>query len=250
MTLPKEEAKHDEIVLEDDTIIAGNMPDEGEETEKEKEKVDDATKDKVSKKEEEANLRMTKLEEGNTRLMKIFTSPDFFAKMASSMKPPPAKEVVTKATPAEVNAEKERLEGLSRFDFQRETLDRVGKATTDAIKPEIEMLAGKISAFISGQANVTAKSALGDFIDRAGQAEFDKYGAAMEAKANTVKGVSIDEIYTLVSGKIAPKRVQQVIPNSTVKPGEGTKEITKPLNLTQEEAGSRNFDQIFGKYKK
>jgi hypothetical protein len=244
--MPKE--KEEAVVIDDETVVAGDIPGEGEEAAEKKEE-DDTSKEQVSKKEEEANLRVQKLEESQKRLMEVFTSPEFFSKIASSMKQP-EKEVVTKATPEEVAAERQKLEDMSRQEFLAHTLTKVGKVATEAIKPEINALAGKISTFITGQANLTANSALNDFIERAGRAEFDKYAAAMEAKANATKGVSIDEIYTLVSGKTAPKSVEQRIPNSTVKPGEGTREATRAKDLPLEEAGARNFDQIFGKYKK
>jgi len=82
-----------------------------------------------------------------------------------------------------------------------------------------------------------------------GQAEFDKYGAAMEAKARKVKGLSMDEIYELVSGKKAPKYAQSRVPNKTLKPGEGLRVLTEQKDLPMDEAASRNFDHIFGKYK-
>lgn len=235
----------DKVEIIDETVVAGNMPDESEETAEEK--VDDTTKEKVSKKEEEANVRMKKLEESQDRLMKVFTSPEFFAKLGSSMKQEPVKEVKAEPTADEIQADKDRLDAMSRQEFLAHTLSKVGEATSTAIKPEIEKLATQMSTFITGQANISAKSVVSDFIDRAGQAEFDKYGAAMEVKANNVKGASIDEIYTLVSGKVAPKYAQSRIPNKTVKPGEGLRESTEAKDLPLEEAGSKNFDRIFGK---
>jgi len=242
--MPKD--KHDEIEIIDETVVAGIVPEEGEETEK---KEDDTSKEQMSKKEEEASLRLQKMEESQRRLMEVFTSPEFFSKLANSMKQP-VERVETKPTPEQTEEEGRRLEAMSRQEFLQHTLAKVGTVVTANVKPEIDALAGRISGFISGQANISAKSTVDDFISRAGRAEFDKYGAAMQEKADATRGVSIDEIYTLVSGKVAPKYVEQRIPNSTVKPGEGTRELTKEMDLSLEKAGSRNFDHIFGKYKK
>ena len=179
--------------------------------------------------------------------MEIFTSPDFFAKLGKSMKPEPVKAAPTAEA---VQAEKQKLEDMDRAGFLAHTLSQVSKAAADAVKPEIDKLATQMSTFISGQAEQTAGGAVQDFIGRVGRAEFDKYAEVMEAKAKSVKGVSMDEIYTLVSGKKAPQFAQNIIPNKTMKPGEGAKELTEQKDLPIDEAGSRNFDHIFGKYKK
>ena len=227
--------------------VASEIEEEGDKSKKE---VDDATKEaeELSKKEkEEAKERMNRLEQSNKRLMEIFTSPDFFAKLGKSMKPEP---VEAKPTAEVIAAEKQKLEDMDRAQFLSHTLSQVSKASADAIKPEIEKLATQMSTFITGQAENTAGGVVKDFIGRAGQAEFDKYGEAMQAKAETVRGLSMDEIYELVSGKKAPKYAQNVIPNKTMKPGTGIKDLTEQKDLSMEEAGSRNFDHIFGKYKK
>ena len=240
MKIPEEE-----VIIIDETAeaVAGEIEDESTK------KVDDTTvKEELSKKEkEEASERMNRLEKSNKRLMEIFTSPDFFAKLGKSMKPEPVK---AEPTAEAIQAEKQKLEDMSRQEFLSHTLSQVGKAVTAGIKPEIEKLATQMSAFISGQAESTASGAVQEFIGRVGRAEFDKYGEAMEAKATNVRGVSMDEIYTLVSGKKAPQFAQNVIPNRTVKPGEGLKEMTEQKDLSLDKAGSRNFDHIFGKYRK
>ena len=220
------------------------------EEDKSKKEVDDATKEaeELSKKEkEEAKERMNRLEQSNKRLMELFTSPDFFAKLGKSMKPEP---IEAKPTAEVIAAEKQKLEDMDRAQFLSHTLSQVSKASADAIKPEIEKLATQMSAFITGQAENTAGGAVKDFIGRVGRAEFDAYAEAMEAKAKTVKGVSMDEIYTLVSGKKAPQFAQNVIPNKTMKPDSGLKDLTEQKDLSLDAAGSRNFDHIFGKYKK
>lgn len=243
---------NDKVEITDETVIAGDISAEGEEKdeEKDKEKVDDTTKETVSKKEiEEANTRMKRLEDSNKRLTEIFTSPEFFSKMASSMKPQPREKVEAEPTAESVQAEKDKLDAMDRQQFLAHTLSQVGKATSAAIKPEIDKLATQMSTFINTQAEGTAGTAVKEFISRVGQAEFDKYGEAMEIKAKSVRGVSMDEIYELVSGKKAPKFIQPVIPNKTQKPGEGTKESTEQKDLSMDEAASRNFDNVFGKYK-
>jgi len=237
-----------EVEIIDETVVAGNMPDEGEDA---KEKVDDTTdKENVSKKEEETSTRMKRLEESQERLMKVFTSPEFFAKLGNSMKQEPVKEVKAIPTAEQVQAERDRLEGMSRQEFLSHALSKVSKAATDVVKPEIDKLATQMATFISGQANVAAQGTVKDFIDRVGQAEFDKYGAAMEAKANTTRGNSMDDLYSLVSGKKAPQYPQARIPNKTLKPGEGLREMTEQKDLSLDEASSRNFDHIFGKSRK
>jgi len=239
----------DKVEIIDETVVAGNMPDESEEVTEEK--VDDTTKEEnVSKKEEETIARMKRLEESQERLMRVFTSPEFFAKLGNSMKQEPTKEVKAEPTLEEIQAEKDRLENMSRQEFLSHALSKVSEAAVKVVKPEIDKLATQMSTFISSQANVSAESVVKDFIDRVGQAEFDKYGAAMEAKANKTRGVSIDEIYTLVSGKKAPKFPQVKIPNKTLKPGEGLREMTEQKDLSLDEAASRNFDHIFGKSKR
>ena len=246
MKIPEEKV---EIIdeLGEGGAVASEVEKEEEESKK---KVDDATKEaeEVSKKEKEvAKERMGRLEASNKRLMEIFTSPDFFAKLGKSMKPESVKAQPTVET---IQAEKQKLEDMDRAAFLAHTLSKVGEATTAAIKPEIEKLATQMSTFISGQAENTAGGAVQDFIKRAGQAEFDKYSAAMEAKAYKVKGLSMDDIYQLVSGKKAPQFAPNIIPNKTMKPGEGAKELTEQKDLSIDDAGSRNFDHIFGKYKK
>lgn len=243
---------NDKVVLDDETVVAGEISDEGEGTKEEgKDKVDDTTKEAVSKKEiEETNERMKRLEDSNKKLTEIFTSPEFFSKMASSMKPLPEKVVKAEPTSEEMQREAEKLEAMNRQEFLSHTLKQVSTVTTAAIKPEIDKLSTQMSTFITGQANNTAQDRVSEFVSRVGQAEFDKHGAAMQAKANATRGLSMDELYELTSGKRAPKYVQTVIPNKTQKPGEGLKEFTESKDLPLDEAGSRNFDNIFDKYKK
>ena len=244
------EIPDNKVVIDDETVVAGEIPDDSEKEEG-KEKVDDTTAQEASKKEiEEANTRMAKLEARQTRLTEIFTSPEFFSKMAASMKPVPAQVVKAEPTSEEMQRESDKLDAMSRQDFLGHTLKKVTEATTAAIKPEINKLATQMSTFITGQATQSAKGTVKEFIGRAGQAEFDKYAAVMEAKAKATKGLSIDDLYELASGKKAPKFVQPVIPNSTIKPGEGLRESTEQKDLGLDDAGSRNFDNIFGKYKK
>jgi glutamine synthetase adenylyltransferase len=240
----------DEVRIDDETIVAGEVPTEGDEP-KDKEKVDDTTAQGASKKEtEEANARMAKLEASNQRLTEIFTSPDFFSKMASSMKPAPEQVVKAEPTSDEMQRESDKLDAMNRQDFLSHTLKKVSEATTAAIKPEIDKLATQMSTFITGQAQNTAEDKVADLVKRIGQAEFDKHGAVMQAKANVTKGLSMDELYELASGKKAPKYIQPVVPNKTHKPGEGLRESTEAKDLSLDEAGSQNFDNIFGKYKK
>lgn len=239
----------DKVVITDDEeiVVAGDVPDDSEEKE---EKVDDTTEEKVTKKEEEQELRMKRLEEGNKKLMEMFVSPEFFAKLGNSMKPAPAKVVKAEPTTEEVQAEKDKLEAMDRREFLSHALSKVSTAAVEAIKPEINKLATQMSTFITGQATVAGDSAVQDFIGRVGQAEFDKFGATMEAKANVTKGLSMDDLYELASGKKAPKYAQSVIPNKTIKPGEGLKVLTEQKDLSMDDASSRNFDHIFAKYKK
>lgn len=237
----------EEVVIIDETAegapVAGEIEDESTK------KVDDTTtKEEVSKKEkEEANERMRRLETSNKRLMEIFTSPDFFAKLGKSMKPEPVK---VEPTAEAVQAEKQKLEDMDRQQFLSHTLSQVGKAVTAGVKPEVDKLATQMSTFISSQAENTASGAVQEFIGRVGRAEFDKYGEAMEAKSKSTRGNSMDDLYTIVSGKKAPQFAQNIIPNKTMKPGEGAKELTEQKDLPLDAAGSRNFDHIFGKYKK
>lgn len=245
----------DKVEIFDEKVVAGDVPDEGDDTkdenkDKEKEKVDDATEEKVSKKEEEANARMKRLEESNERLMKVFTSPEFFAKLGSSMKQEPIEKVKAEPTAEEVQRDADKLEAMNRQEFLSHTLGKVSEAVTAGIKPEIAKLATQMSTFITGQANITSEAVVNDFVDRVGQAEFDKYGAVMEAKAKATKGLNMDDLYELASGKKAPKYAQSRIPNSTIKPGEGLKELTEQKDLSYEGASSRNFDHIFGKSNK
>ena len=236
----------DKVEIIDETVVAGNMPDESEDTEK----VDDTTdKEALSKKEEETNARMKGLEESNSRLMKMFTSPEFFAKLGNSMKPAPKDVVIAKPTAEEAQAESDKLEAMNRREFLSHTLSKVGEAASAAVKPEVEKLSTQMSTFIKSQAENSAGGAVKDFISRVGQAEFDKHGAVMEAKANATRGLSMDDLYELASGKKAPKYAQNIIPNKTLKPGEGLKEMTEQKDLNLDEASSRNFDHIFGKSK-
>ena len=236
----------DKVEIIDETVVTGDMPDESE---KVAEKVDDTTsKEALLKKEEETNGRMKRLEESNGRLMKMFTSPEFFAKLGNSMKPV-SKDVIAKPTAAEAQAYTDKLEAMNRQEFLSHTLSKVGEAATAAVKPEVEKLSTQMSTFIKAQAENSAGGAVKDFISRVGQTEFDKYGAVMQAKANATKGLSMDDLYELASGKKAPKYAQNIIPNKTLKPGEGLKEMTEQKDLSLDEASSRNFDHIFGKSK-
>jgi len=240
----------DEVVIIDETAGGGPVAGEIEKEEDESKKVDDATKEAeelLKKEKEEAKERMNRLETSNKRLMEIFTSPDFFAKLGKSMKQEPIKVVPTVES---IQAEKQILEDMDRQQFLAHTLSQVGKAVAAGIKPEVDKLSTQMSTFISSQAETNAGGVVKEFIGRVGKAEFDKYGAAMEAKANATRGNSMDDLYTLVSGKKAPQYAPSVIPNKTMKPGEGLKELTEQKDLPLDEAGSRNFDHIFGKYKK
>jgi len=241
MTMPD-----DKVEIIDETVVAGDMPGESEDANK----VDDTTdKEALSKKEEETNTRMKGLEESNARLMKMFTSPEFFAKLGNSMKPAPKDVVIAKPTAEEAQAYTDKLEAMNRREFLSHTLSKVGEAASAAVKPEVEKLSTQMSTFIKAQAENSAGGAVKDFISRVGQAEFDKHGAVMEAKANATKGLSMDDLYELASGKKAPKYAQNIIPNKTLKPGEGLKEMTEQKDLSLDEASSRNFDHIFGKSK-
>lgn len=245
----KDKLPNDEIEIIDDgeEVVAGDIPDGSE---KSKEKVDDTTeKEELSKKEEEANLRIKRIEDSNKKLMEIFTSPEFFSKLGSSMKQPPAAKVVVEPTAEQVQVEKQKLEDMDRQQFQTHILAQVSETVKTGVKPEIDKLATQMSTFISGQAENTAEGRVADFIKDVGRSEFDKHAAAMEAKANTTRGLSMPELYELVSGKKASV-TQNVIPNLTHKPGEGTKELTEQKDLSLNDAGARNFDHIFGKYKK
>ena len=239
---------NEKVEIIDETAQGAPVASEIETEDKSTKEVDDTTvKEEESKKEEEANQRINRLEQSNKRLMEIFTSPEFFAKLGKSMKPEPTK---AEPTAEVIQAEKQKLEDMDRTEFLTHTLSQVGKVASAVIKPEIDKLATQMSTFISGQAEGTAGTAVQNFVDRVGQAEFDKYGAAMEAKANATRGNSMDDLYTLVSGKKASRYAPSVVPNNTMKPGEGLKELTEQKDLPLKEAGSRNFDHIFGKYKK
>lgn len=244
-----DEIPDDKVIITDENVVAGNVPDESDETD-DKEKVDDTTKEAVSKKEEERDAEVKRIRESNERLMKMFTSPEFFSKLAGTMRQPEQKTTKVEPTAEQIQAEKQRLEDMDRQEFKSHILSVVSEAVKAGVKPEVDKLAAQMSTFITGQAEVAGESAIKDFIDRVGQAEFDKYGAAMEAKAYATKGLSIDEIYGLVSGKKAPRYAQNRIPNVTQKPGTGLKELTEQKDLSMKEAASRNFDHIFGKSQK
>ena len=236
---------NEKVEIIDETAQGAPVASEIETEDKSTEKVDDATaKEEESKKEEEANQRINRLEQSNKRLMEIFTSPEFFAKLGKSIRPEPPK---VEPTVENIQAEKQKLEDMDRAEFLTHTLSQVSKAASAAVKPEINKLATQMSTFISGQAEGTASTAVQDFVERVGQTEFDKYGAAMEAKADATRGNSMDDLYTLVSGKKAPRHAPSIVPNNTMKPGEGLKELTEQKDLPLKEAGSRNFDHIFGK---
>lgn len=246
-----EKIPDDQVTITDENVVAGNIPDEGEETkDKDKEKVDDTTKEAVSKKEEERDAKMKQLEDNNARLMKIFTSPEFFSKLAGSMKQPEPKPTKVEPTAEQIQVEKQRLEDMDREQFRVHILTQVSEAVKAGVKPEIDKLSTQMSTFITGQAEVAGESAVKEFIDRVGQAEFDKFGAVMEVKANATKGLSMDDLYELASGKKAPKYAQNRVPNVTQKPGTGLKELTEQKDLPMKEAASRNFDHIFGKLQK
>lgn len=241
----------DKVEIIDENVVAGNIPEEGDEgKDKGKEKVDDTTKETVPKEEEEREGRMKRLEQNNDRLMKIFTSPEFFSKLAGSMKQPEITPAKVEPTTEQLQADKQKLEDMDRAQFLSHTLTKVSEAVKAGVKPEIEKLSTQMSTFITGQAEIAAEGGVKNFIDLVGQAEFDKYGAAMEAKAKTVRGLTMTEIYENVSGKKAPKIAQNKIPNVTQKPGGGLKELTEQKDLPMEEAASRNFDHIFGKSNK
>jgi hypothetical protein len=136
---------------------------------------------------------------------------------------------------------------MSKADFLTHVLSKVGDTVTAIVKPEIDRVAGRISTFIEGQAEGVAGASVEDFIERAGQAEFNKYGEAMEAAATRFPGMKIDEVYRFVSGKTAPKHPASLIPNKTEKPGAGLKERTEQKDLKLKDAAERNFNEIFGK---
>jgi len=237
----------DKVEITDENVVAGNIPDESEET---KDKVDDTTGEALSKKEEEREERMKRLEASNERLMRMFTSPEFFNKLAGSMRQPEAPHAEVKPTTEEMQAERDRLEEMSKQEFLNYTLGKVSEAVKAGVKPEVDRLATQMSTFITGQADITAEGKVKEFIDLVGRSEFEKYGAAMEAKANTTRGLKMEELYELVSGKKAPKFAQNRVPNVTQKPVTGLKEMTEPKDLSMTEAASRNFDHIFGKLQK
>ena len=179
--------------------------------------------------------------------MEIFTSPDFFAKLGKSIQP---KATEAKPTVEEQQAEEKRLEDMSRGQFMSQIVSKASEAAAKAIKPELDKMSNQMATFISSQAEGKADRAVGDLIERIGRAEWDKYSAAMEAKAKSTRGNTMDDLYTLVSGKKAPKYNPNIIPNNTMKPDRGLKDLTEQKDLPLDEAGSRNFDHIFGKYKK
>jgi len=228
------------VIIEDDNPIV-NEGDEGK-------KEDDTSKGKEPKKEAEdaMSVRLQKLEETNQKLMKVFTSPEFFARLAGSMRQPEGPKEV-KPSPEELQKEADKLESMSKADFLTHVLSKVGETVTSIVKPEIDRVAGRISTFIEGQAEGTAGASVEDFIERVGRTEFEKYGEVMEATATRFPGMKIDEVYKFVSGKIAPKHPSTIIPNRTEKPQTGLKERTEQKNLNLKDAGERNFNEIFGK---
>lgn len=236
------------MFLPDENVIIDDSGEEVIEKSEEVKKEDDTSKGEKPKKELEdaMSARMKKLEETNERLMKVFTSPEFFARLAGSMRQPEEKKEV-KPSPEELQKEADKLEVMSKADFLTHVLSKVGETVTAVVKPEIDRVASRISTFIQGQAEGSATASVDDFIDRAGRTEFEKYGEAMEVAALKFPGVAIDDIYKFVSGKAAPKRAVSLVPNKTEKPGAGLKERVEQKDLSLKDAAERNFNEIFGK---